>query len=165
MKTAFKGSAGYGSYDFGNKSPLGQDLNKDIFSFDLAATWQATEKILVEAMARNSIQPAAQYLANTKEISLASLGASYDITKSWILSLAGSWRYDDYIGKVQDLDNQYRYKNRTIYSGRLRLDYKPRIKFFDVYAETTYENSDTNIQDDFGNYDQWRVALGLALRY
>ena len=165
MKVAFKGSAGYGSYDFGNKSPLGQDLDTDFFSFDLAATWQVTEKILVEAMARNNIQPAAQYPENTKEISLASLGASYDITKSWILSLAGSWRYDDYIGKVQDLDDQYRYKNTTIYSGRLRLDYKPRIKFFDVYAETTYENSDSNIQDDFGNYDQWRVALGLALRY
>ena len=165
MKMAFKGSAGYGSYDFGNKSLQGEDLNKDFFSFDLATTWRATDKILVEAIARNSMQPAAQYEANTKEISLASLGASYDITESWILSLAGSWRYDDYIGKVQDLDNQYRYKNRTIYSGRLRLDYKPRIKFFDVYTEMTYENSDANIQDDFENYDQWRITLGLALRY
>lgn len=165
-KTAVKASAGVESYDFGNTSPLGEDLNTDIFSYDIAASWQATEKILVEAMARNGIQPAAQYVSNTKEITLASLGASYDITKSWILSLAGSWRYDDYIGKIEDPDTgALQSKHRRLYGGRLRLDYKPSAKFFDLYAETTYEDSNTNIQDDYGNYDQWRITLGLALRY
>jgi hypothetical protein len=165
-KTAFRATAGLESYDFGNTTPSGEDLNTDILSYDFAATWQATEKILVEAMAKNGIQPAAQYLANTKEITLASVGASYDITKSWILSLAGSWRYDDYIGKVTDPDTGLLTdKNRRLYGGRLRLDYKPSVKFFDLYAETTYEDSRTNIQDDYGNYEQWRIALGLALRY
>ena len=165
-KTAFKASAGIESYDFGNTSPLGEDLNADIFSYDIAATWQATEKILVEGMARNGIQPAAQYASNTKEITLASVGASYDITKSWILSLAGSWRYDDYTGRVVDTDTgELRFKHRRLYGGRLRLDYKPSVKFYDLYAETTYEDSNTNVTDDYGNYDQWRIALGLALRY
>jgi len=144
LKTFIKGSAGIGSYDFGNKSPLGQDLNTDTFSFDFAATWQATDKILVEAMARNDIQPSVQDSDNAMEITRASMGASYDIAKSWTLSLAGSWRLDDYMGKVQDLDNRYRYKQRTLSAGSFRLDYKPNVRFLDVYAETTYENSDTN---------------------
>lgn len=165
-KTAVKASAGVESYDFGNTTPLGEDLSEDLFSYDIVGSWQATEKILVEAMAKNGMQPAAQYIANTKEMTLAALGASYDITKSWILSLAGSWRYDDYRGKVEDPnDGRLRFKNRELYGGRLRLDYKPSVKFFDLYAETTYEDSHTNIKDDYGNYDQWRIALGLALRY
>lgn len=166
-KAAFKGSAGVESYDSGNtnSSSSGQGLSRNVFSFDMTATWQATEKIHMEAMARNDIEPSVQYRENARNITQASMGASYDITQSWVLSLAGSWRYDDYLGKVKDQNDQVQDKNATLYGGRLRLNYKTSAGFCDVYTETTYEKAKTNIEDETGNYEQWRVAIGLNLHY
>ena len=49
--------------------------------------------------------------------------------------------------------------------GRIRLDYWPHAKFYDVYIEATYEDVNDNLEDDHEDYDQLRVAAGLSLRY
>jgi hypothetical protein len=163
-KTYLKIGAGVEDYRFGGESPTGQNLDDTIFSYDIAGTWEMTEKIRFELSGRNGIQPATQYDANTKEVNLAAAGVSFDVTETIVLSLAGSFRRDDYIGKVF-FNNEFRDKVRDLWGGRARVDYQPRANFLDLYLESTYEDSSDNLQDDFNNYDQWRVSLGLALRY
>ncbi len=163
-KTSAKIGLGLESFDYPKKSEYGESLDKDIFSWDVAASWQATEKINVQASGRNDIQPATQYKANVKEVSLGSVGVSYDITPTWIFSLAGSYRRDDYIGKVQ-VGDELLSKRRNIAGARARIDYRPRAKWYEVYLEASYEKARDNLEDDYPDYNQFRATLGLALRY
>ena len=163
-KTTLRAEGGLERYDFGARSAEGDDLDKTIFSYMLAGTWQATEKLYFEITGRNAIQPATQYKANTKEIALAALGGAYQWTPTIKMSLAGSFRRDDYIGRIR-IGDELKTKRRQHLGGRLRLEYKPRAKFYDIFAETTYEDVDDNLEDDYENYFQWRVSLGLSLRY
>ena len=56
-------------------------------------------------------------------------------------------------------------KRRDLWGGRARLDYSPRAKWLNLWLESTYEDVNDNIQDDYENYNQWRLSLGAALRY
>lgn len=163
-KTAVKAGAGVQEYDFGGESEAAQDLDSTIFNFDLAGTWEVTEKVDFEISGRNSIQPATQYDSNTKEVLLASAGFAYEVTETVSLSLAGSFRRDDYVGKVL-VNEELRAKRRDLWGGRLRLGYEPRANFFDMYLEGSYEDVADNLEDDYNDYEQWRLSLGLALRY
>jgi hypothetical protein len=163
-KTTVKASGGYEKYTFGGEPPPGENLDSEIFSFDVAGVWQTTEKLDFELSARNGIQPATQYGDNTKQVTLASLGLSYRMTTTLKLTLAGSARRDDYVGKV-DVDGILRDKWRDLWGGRARVDYMPRAKWMDLWLESTYEDVNDNLEDDYNDYKQWRVALGAALRY
>jgi len=163
-KTSIKVGVGYEDYSTVMTSADGESLDKDIFNFDAAGIWEATPKLRVELSARNGIQPATQYKDNTKEILLVALGASYDVTDTVLLSLGGSHRRDDYVGKVQ-VNDQFLSKERELWGGRARVDYRPHAKFYELYLEGTYENVDDNLQDDYNNYDQLRVTVGVFLRY
>ena len=164
-KVTFKGGVGFETYDFAGKSDLGDDLDITIFNYDASGTWQATEKLLFEVSGRNAVQPATQYSANIKEVTLAQLGAIYDITARLNISLAGSYRHDDYVGRIELLDGTLAYKEREHFGGRLRLNYKPKSPWFDLYAEGTYEDVNDNLEDDYTDYEQWRLTAGVALRY
>jgi hypothetical protein len=163
-KTSVKAGFGVEYYDFGDTSSEGEDLDKTIFSFDVAGSYAATEKLFLQVSGRNSIQPATQYRANTKQVTLLSAGTAYDMTQSWRLSLAASFRQDDYIGRVR-VGDELRSKLREHVGGRARVEYRPRKRFYDIYLETTYEDVDDNLEDDYENYFQWRVSLGVSLRY
>jgi hypothetical protein len=168
-KTSFKGGVGFESYDAAAPSPEGEDLDEEIINFDVSAIWEATPKLTLQVSGRNGIQPATQYRSNTKVIHLVSLALSYRLTETLRLSLAGSWRNDDYVARVpvtvggEIVDLQY--KEREHLGGRVRLDYWPHAKFYDLYVEASYEDVEDNLEDDYEDYDQLRVAAGLSLRY
>lgn len=163
-KTTFKGGVGFESYEAGGLSPEGESLDDDLVSYDVAAIWEATRKLTLQLSGRNGIQPATQYQSNTKEINLVSLGASYRFTEEFRLSLAGSFRQDDYIARIP-FEDELREKQREHYGVRVRMDYWPRAKFYDLYVEASYEDVTDNLEDDYENYDQLRVSAGLSLRY
>ena len=163
-KTSIKATAGVEWYDFGGQSESGDDLDVTKFNFDVAGAWQATDKLNLQLSGRNGIQPAAQYRANTKQVTTVQLGGQYQITDTFAFSLAGSYRYDDYIGRVF-YNDVWHYKERQHLGARARIDYIPNAKWYDLYLETTFEDVDTNIEDDYNDYDQWRVALGASFRY
>ena len=81
------------------------------------------------------------------------------------MSLAGSYRHDDYVGRIELFDGTPAYKEREHLGGRLRLNYKPQSPWFDLYAEGTYEDVNDNLEDDYIDYEQWRITAGVALRY
>jgi hypothetical protein len=163
-KTAVKAGVGYESYDAGFVSAVGDSLDHEVVAFDVAAFWDATTKMRLEASARNGIQPAAQYDANTKVLYLGQLGGSYEVTDTILFTLAGSYRYDDYIGRIP-FGGDLRDKHRRHWGARARLDYRPRAKFYDFYTEATFEDVKDNLEDDYENYDQFRVVAGAFLRY
>ncbi len=163
-KTTVKVGLGIQDYDFGQESLTGDELDKTLFNFDAIASWQATDKLQFEASARNAIQPATQYEANTKEVTLAQLGMGYDVTDHLTFTAAGSFRQDDYIGRVATTGG-LEDKQREHWGGRIRFDYQPHVKFCNLFLETTYEDVDDTIEDDYNDYDQWRVSGGVALRY
>lgn len=164
-KTTVKLGLGVQDYDYGQESLTGDNLDKTIFNFDAIASWQATDKLEFEASARNAIQPATQYEANTKEVTLAQLGLGYDVTDHLLFTAAASFRQDDYIGRIATADGGLEDKQREHWGGRLRLDYQPHVKFCNVFIETTYEDVDDTVEDDYNDYDQWRVTGGVSLRY
>lgn len=163
-KTTVKAGVGVQDYNFGQQSSTGDNLDKTMMNFDVIASWQATDKLSFEASGRNAIQPATQYSANTKEVVLASVGVGYDVTDHLTFTLAGSYREDDYIGRVET-PGGLRNKRRDLVGGRARLDYRPHVKFCNVFVETTYEDVDDTVEDDYNDYDQWRVSGGVSLRY
>lgn len=164
-KTSFKAGAGVEEYDFAApESETGDDLDSTIFSFDVAGAWEVTEKLDLQVSARNGIQPATQYGANTKEVTLGSVGMIYDVTTTLKLTLAGSMREDNYVGRVV-AGGVPQFKERDLVGGRVRLDYMPRAKWMNLWLESTYEEVEDNLEDDYEDYNQWRVALGAALRY
>lgn len=164
-KTSFKGTAGVEDYDFAEGSVAGDDLDVTVFNFDVAGMWEITDKLDMELSARNAVQPATQYEANTKEVTLGSLGFIYEMTTTLKLTLAGSVRRDDYIGDIILADGTGFEKRRDLWGARARLDYSPRAKWLNLWLESTYEDVDDNLEDDYDDYDQWRLSLGAALRY
>jgi len=163
-KTKFKGSVGFERYQFGERPEESQNLDKDLVNFDLRGYWDATDKVTIELGGRNGIQPAVQYLDNTKVVSILSAGIYYDVTERIIASIGASFRQDDYVGKVF-YEGQFRDKRREHVGYRVRCDYHPRVKFIDLFGEVTYEDVETNVEDDYPDYDQWRFSLGCTLRY
>lgn len=163
-KTSIKVGAGYADYATDVKSEEGKSLDKGIFNFDVAGIWEATTRLTVELSGRNGIQPATQYRSNTKEIMLVSLGVSYDLTDTILVSLAGSHREDDYVGRIE-VDEKFISKERELWGGRVRVDYRPHAKFYELYLEGTYEDVNDNLQDDYNDYDQLRGTAGIFVRY
>ena len=163
-KTTVKGTFGFESFKADFLSEAGDSLDKDIFSYDVSGAWHATTRLILQLSGRNGIQPATQYDNNAKVLSLIQLGASYRLTETIRLSLAGSYREDDYIGRVI-VDGEPQDKERRLLGGRLRMDYRPHLKFYDLYAEVSYEEVEDNLKDDYEDYDQLRAGLGIFLRY
>lgn len=163
-KTTVKAGVGYQKYDAAEVSALGESLNDSFVNFDVAGVWNASPKLKFQVSGRNGDQPATQYERNTKRIMLLSAGMLYDVTDTVLFSLAGSHRQDDYVGQVL-FDGVPRDKQRTLWGGRARIDYRPHAKFYELYLEGSYENVHDNLQDDYENYNQARITAGIFVRY
>lgn len=153
-KVTFKGGAGVQYYDQANGEGSAG------FNFDLTTSWAATEKIVLMAGGRNGSQMSSLYADNGADYQIFWLGGTYRITPAISTTLSGAYRVDDYMEPVVD-------NNRTIdrqdkgAAGRLRVDYQAPAKFMKVYAEASYEDMSSNVED----YDDTRMALGVILMY
>ena len=172
-KLTFKAGAGLEDYQregadgapntTGNYSAAQRDGgDESYFSFDVAGTWIATEKLTLELSGRNGVQSAPQYANTANRVTVTSLSELYRLLEPLTLSLTGSYRQDDYLDPVQEGGLVWdREDNR--WAGLLRADYTPRAKFATVYGEIGYENDDSTIPEY--RYDQLRAGLGVSVRY
>ena len=153
-KLSFKGGVGVQNYDrsFGG--------NKSSFNYDLLAIWTATDKVGFQAGARNGAQLSSVYADNGTEYSSVWLAGRYRIVPTISLSLTGSYRRDDYIDPV---DNNGVLVDRTDdgYGVQGRVEYQTPAKFLMAYAETGYQQVNSNIHD----YDETRVTAGVRVQY
>ncbi len=179
-KLTFKGGIGAGKYDRFRKvvtedeTGLDTDVTEEVetetesedsidyFAFDLAGDWDLTQRTKLQAIARNAVQPAAQYNDNAKIVTVASLGIAHRLTDKFKLSATGSYRNDDYEDPVEIDTDVFIDQEDTIWGAQLRLDFEPPNEHLNVYAEAKYENRDTTIPNE--DYDQLRLTLGLKLK-
>ncbi|MDD4737462.1 MAG: hypothetical protein PHP44_15295 [Kiritimatiellae bacterium] len=155
-KTQLRAEAGYEHY---NSGVAGAE-NKDIFNYMLRGSWAATEKLSLRITGKNGIFPSSIYANNVKEVTSMALGGYLAMTPAIQMALSGSYSEDDYLEKVE-VGTQMKDDNAKHYGAQLRVDYNPPVKFFNVYAAISFSTTDSTIED----YDQWKAALGLQLRY
>ena len=136
--------------------------DEEAFSFELAGTWLATDKISIELAGHSGIQSAPQYPNTVDFISVGSMSIVYDLSDTLTVSLTGSYRKDDYLDPVVELGQEWqRLDERT--AGLARIDYVPPRQFLTVFIEGGYELSESTIPQY--NYDQLRLGGGISLRY
>lgn len=171
-KLTFKGGAGVGRYDRFRKHQTDETIAEgiqhendgviDYFSFDLAGDWDLNQRTKLEVIARNAVQPAAQYTDNTKLVTVASVGLSHRIREKFRIAATASYRNDDYEDPVEIDTDVFIDQEDTIWGGQLRLDYDPPNGNLNIYAEGKYEDRNTTIPDE--DYNQLRLTLGLKLK-
>lgn len=176
-KLTFKGGAGFGRYDRFRERPeddevtadgIEEDIRSendgviDYFAFDIAGDWDLNQRTKLELIARNAVQPAAQYTDNTKLVTVASVGLSHRIREKYRLAATVSYRNDDYEDPVEVDTDVFVDQEDTIWGGQLRFDYDPPNGHINLYAEGKYENRDTTLPNE--DYDQIRLTLGLKVK-
>ncbi|MEI8140775.1 MAG: outer membrane beta-barrel protein [bacterium] len=154
-KVIFKGGVGVQLYE----RPIADDITS--FSYDLSASWVATEKITLQAGGRNGTVLSSLYTDNGSEYNTVWAGASYRVIPTIILSANASYRQDDYLDPVAVQGGT---KDRTDKGSGLgaRVDYLTPAKFLRLYTEAQYQNVESTISP---TYDETRIMLGMKLQY
>lgn len=156
-------------------APAGTGPDQPAFvTFNAAARWAATKKWTLQLSSRNGMQPASQYVNDTMKVTLLTLSAERPLSKSWLFSITGAYRYDMYnntvnpggpsspddTAELQDDATSGEAWSRQ-WAGNLRLSYNPERKPYNLYAEVRYEDT----QSVWFEYEQLRASLGLSARY
>jgi hypothetical protein len=155
-KVTFKGGAGAQYYDQANGD------SETLFNFDLVSAWAASDKIVFQAGGRNGAQMSSLYADNGTDYQIYWLGGTYRITPAISTTLSGAYRVDDYMNPVTDNGLTYA-RSDAGFGGRLRADYQSPAKFLKIYTEASYENMDSNVQNQ--DYTDTRIAMGAVLSY
>jgi hypothetical protein len=155
-KTSVRVEGGYEHYSSGAE---GAD-EKNIFNYMVNGAWQATDKITLKLTGKNGIVPASLYANNTKEVTSLALGGYYRLIETVQLGLSGSFSEDKYDRDVT-VGTETKEDKTKRYGGQFRVDYIPAADFYNVFASVSFTDADSTIED----YEQWKAALGLQLRY
>jgi len=164
-------SVGLEQYD----APVGTGPDRPTFvTFNAAARWAATKKWTLQLSSRNGMQPASQFVNDTMKVTLFTASAERPISKSWLFSLTGAYRYDFYnntvntggptspndTAAVQDDAKSGEAWSRQ-WAGNVRLSYNPERKPYNLYGEVRYEDTESV----WFRYEQLRASVGLSARY
>ncbi len=176
-KLTFKGGVGVGRYDRFRADPdkrtdVGDALSEeevtssgddtiDYVSFDVAGDWDLSQRTKFQVMARNAVQPAAQYDDNVKLVTVASAGLSHRMLEDFRLAGTVSYRLDEYEDPVEVENDVYVDQEDTILGYQLRLDYMPPEGYLNAYVEARYEDRTTTLPNE--DYDQLRLTVGVKL--
>jgi len=144
-----------GGFEYYKNGAEGSD-NINIFNYRISGAWAATDRLTLKILGRNGIYPASIYAENVKDVTALSLGGYLALNEAIQLSLVGSYSEDKYEEEVAGVEDKAKH-----YGAQARVDYQPPVKFFNVYASVSFMDTDSTIED----YQQWKAALGLQMRY
>ena len=185
-KTIFKGSIGIQFYDTGvddaflesKKNEL-QKLNiqdgtvnfesKDEWvSFDLNWKWMPTDKLTFDTFGGNGASASSYEELNVRKTTLLGSSAKYKFTPAFKGWIGVAYRQDEYSREsliYNNIDKTYSLiaRKSDFLGGELGVEFAPPQKWYSVYAKTTMETTDSNI--DTESFDQIRVSLGGKLIY
>ena len=151
-KLSLKAGAGVQLYD----RPSGQS-DETGFSFDGSAGWLATDKIELQAGARNGIQLSPFYENNAAQFMIFWVGGKYQASETVNLLANMVYRMDDYLDPVTSADGAVVDREDKGFAIRVRANYQMPFQPLKVYAELSHELTDSNL----GDYDRTRAGLGL----
>ncbi len=162
-KLSFGLGAGWTSYrrpDPGTADAGYSGSDDSTLSYNLSATWAATDRISVQAGAQNGYSQSAQYAGNASLNSSVWLGLSYRITDTVNIDFVNTYRQDDYLDPIE-VDGERRDLTEEGYGSHLTISYATPARFMNVYGSVGYEQVES-IED---SYDQVRVGVGTRLQY
>jgi hypothetical protein len=149
--------AGVGAQLYDRQDDLDEESG---FNFDVGTTWQTTDKVTLQAGARNGYQLSPLYEENAAEFTVFWIGGSFRLTPSIDLSANAAYRVDDYIDPVRVGETSVDREDKG-FALRFRADYQMPARFMRVYTELSHEFTDSTL----GDFDQTRLGIGLQLRY
>ena len=151
--------AGAGLQQYDRPASLGSDSTA--FNFDGEATWALTEKVSLRAGGKNGTQMSSVLASNPSQFHVAWGGAVYKVLPTTSLSLNTMYRIDEYVDPVTLADGTLgtRTDKGTGVSGR--ADYQTPKSFLSLYAEASYQKTDSNVSKS----DDTRISVGANLKY
>ena len=132
------------------------------FSFNAAADWFITEKLTFRIGGYNGTEFSSFYEQNGMEYVSGWAGLGYRWRPSWIFSMRGIYRHDDYLDPVTH-EGVTKDRKDVRVEGHGRIDYIAPGNFLRVYFEAIYDEVDSNF--DFVDYDDRRLILGAIVQY
>ncbi len=138
------------------------DRDQVSFNFNAAADWFITEKLTFRIGGYNGTEFSSFYEQNGMEYVSGWLGLGYRWRPSWIFSMRGIYRHDDYLDPVTH-EGVTKDRKDTRVEGHARVDYVAPGNFLRVYFEAIYDEVDSNF--DFVDYDGRRLILGAIVQY
>jgi len=157
-KIQYKGAVGWQTYM--RPDGAGGDVNSP--SVNIIGKWQATDKMAVQAGARNDLLASSLYRSNVRDSSAAWFGLNCTPIASLDAMLLGSYSREEHEDAVDvgGGEMKKRKDNSTMVSAR--MTYTAPVKFISVFAEVSYAMTDSNILDDF---DEMRAGAGVKVQY
>ncbi len=138
------------------------DNDQITFNYNAAADWFITEKLTFRIGGYNGTEFSSFYEQNGMEFISAWAGVGYRWKPSWIFSLRGIYRYDDYLDPVTHEGITLDRKDTRV-EGHGRIDYIASGNFLRIYLEAVYDEVDSNF--DFVDYVDERLILGALIQY
>lgn len=132
------------------------------FNFNAAADWFITEKLTFRIGGYNGTEFSSFYEQNGMEYVSGWAGLGYRWRPSWIFSMRGIYRHDDYLDPVTH-EGVTKDRKDVRVEGHARVDYIAPGNFLRVYFEAIYDEVDSNF--DFVDYDDRRLILGAIVQY
>ena len=152
-----KAGAGVQRYD----RPAGVGDDTTAFNFDAMASWVLTDKILVRAGGKNGTMMSSALALNVTDFHVAWAGGVYQVLPTTALSLNTIYRIDDYRDPVELAGGGTINRQDKGTGVSARADYQTPAAFMSVYAEASYQKTDSNVS----GYDETRVSVGTNLKY
>ena len=162
-KLTFSANVGWSSYSRPDPEVVDAGYtgsDDSTVSYNLAATWMATDKMSVQAGAQNGYSQSAQYAGNASLNSSVFLGLGYRMSDTVSLSWINTYRQDEYLDPIE-VDGESRDRTEKGYGSHVTVSYATPAKFMSVYGSAGYEKVEA-VEDD---YDQVRVSIGTHLQY
>ena len=145
-----------------DENGVSSDSDQISFNFNAAADWFITEKLTFRIGGYNGTEFSSFYERNGMEYVSGWAGLGYRWKPSWIFSMRGIYRHDDYLDPVtHEGVTQDRKDMRLEAHGR--IDYIAPGNFLRVYVEAIYDEVDSNF--DFVDYVDRRLILGAIFQY
>ncbi len=136
----------------------GIDLDQGGFDYSILGMWNVTTRTSISLAAKSDFLPSDLYDENSKRVDHGSISANIAFSPRWSTALIGSYRMDDYLVAIGDVENP----SQNTAMGMASLMYHARRDLFGASLSARYESFDSNFNRD---YDTVIVAIGANLRY
>jgi hypothetical protein len=156
-KIQYKGGIGWQTYMRPNEA--GEDASG--VSLNATATWQATDKIAVEAGARNDILASSIYKNNVRETASGLVGVNYRATAAVTASFTGAHAREEHKDPVDIGGGATKIRKDESTTVSSRVSYAAPVRLVSLFVEVSYGVVNSTISD----YTELRGGAGMTVRY
>ncbi len=154
-KLTLRATGGYQQYERST-----DEDTVDSFLFGVSGGMPVTDKLSLQVGARNGTQLSSILRGNATEYQTGWVATTLHLTSELQLSAKAAYREDDYIDPVLVNGAGVNRKDEGT-SLSLRADYLTPSEYLRLYADISYTDVDSNVQE----YAQTRAGVGMSLQF